>query len=109
MRRPHAFSRNTRMAAELIGLGVARARRERRWSQADLAQRAGIARSTLHNLESGDPTVSMGIAFEVATLLGVPLFASDADRLPELVERERDRLALLPVNVRPRAEVDNAF
>lgn len=109
MRRPHVFSRNTRLAAELLGIEVARARRERRWSQAELAERAGIARSTLHNLESGDPTVSMGIAFEVATLLGVPLFTAERDRLGDLVARERDRLSLLPAKVRPRAEVGNAF
>ena len=109
MRRPHVLSKNTLMAAELLGLEVARARRERRWSQAELAERAGIARSTLHNLESGDPTVSVGIAFEVATLLGVPLFTPEQDRLSDLVGRQRDRLALLPTKVRPRASVDNAF
>ncbi len=109
MRRPHVLSKNTLMAVELLGLEVARARRERRWSQADLAERAGIARSTLHNLESGDPSVSVGIAFEVATLLGVPLFTSEQDRLGGLLGRQRDRLALLPQRVRRRASVDNAF
>lgn len=109
MRRTPVISRNARMAAELLGLQIGRARRERRWSQAELAERAGIARSTLHNLESGDPAVSMGTAFEVATLVGVPLFTPEPDRLRGLVARERDQLALLPAKVRPRIEVDNAF
>jgi DNA-binding XRE family transcriptional regulator len=109
MRHTPAISRNARMAAELLGLEIARARRERRWSQAELAERAGIARSTLHNLESGDPAVSMGTAFEVATLVGLSLFTTEQDRLGDLVARARDQLALLPAKVRPRTEVDNAF
>jgi transcriptional regulator with XRE-family HTH domain len=109
MRRPHSYARPTQDAAELFGLQIARARRERRWTATDLAERAGIARGTLHKLESGDPTVGMGIAFEVANLLGIPLFGAERNELPRLVERSRDRLALLPANVRSRVEVDNAF
>ena len=109
MRRPHSYAKPTQEAAELFGLQIARARRERRWTANDLAERAGIARGTLHKLEAGDPTVGMGIAFEVANLLGVPLFGAGRDELPRLIERSRDRLALLPANVRGRVEVDNAF
>ncbi|MDA8359819.1 MAG: helix-turn-helix transcriptional regulator [Actinomycetota bacterium] len=109
MRRPHSFSRPTHHALELFGLEVGRARRRRRWTAVELAERAGISRTTLHKLEVGDPSVAIGTAFEVATLLGIPLFGADRAELPDLVARSRDRLSLLPTRVRQTAEVDNAF
>ncbi len=109
MRRPHSFSRPTCQALELFGLEIARARRQRRWTAVELAERAGVSRTTLHKLEMGDPTVAIGTAFEVATLLGIPLFGADRAELSDLVARSRDRLTLLPARVRQTAEVDNAF
>ncbi|MGH8980050.1 MAG: helix-turn-helix transcriptional regulator [Acidimicrobiales bacterium] len=109
MRRPHSFSRPTRQALELFGLEVAGARRRRRWTAVELAERAGISRTTLHKLEAGDPSVAIGTAFEVATLLGIPLFDADRAELSDLVARARDRLTLLPARVRQATEVDNAF
>jgi hypothetical protein len=99
MRRPHAYTRATLEAAELFGLEMARARREQRFTAAELAERVGI----------GDPSVGIGIAFETATLLGVPLFGAERKELPGLLARSRDRLALLPARVRQPPEVDNAF
>ncbi|MBA2317861.1 MAG: helix-turn-helix transcriptional regulator [Euzebyales bacterium] len=55
---------------------MARARRERRWTVAALAERAGISPVTLRKVEKGDPTVALGAAFEVATLLGIHLFGA---------------------------------
>jgi hypothetical protein len=55
---------------------------------------------TLRNIERGEPTTAIGVAFEVATLVGVPLFDAEADDLPVLRRRAEDRLALLPRTVR---------
>jgi DNA-binding XRE family transcriptional regulator len=103
------LTRTARMAAKLFGIEVARARRERGWTAAELAERAGISRSTLHKVESGDPSVALGTAFEVAALLNVMLYGVDRRDLTDLVARSQDRLALLPARVRKPVEVANDF
>ena len=106
----HAYSRTVRQVAELLGTQVRQARIERRWSVRDLAQRAGISAPTLLKVERGDPTVSLGTALDVATLVGVPLFFEDHRDLAGELARQRDRLALLPANVRQReSDVDDDF
>jgi transcriptional regulator with XRE-family HTH domain len=110
MRQPHTFSRATLEVARLLGLEIARTRRARRWTAADLAERAGISVVTLRKVERGDPTVALGTAFEVATLLGIPLFATSREELSALTARGSERLALLPARVRqPVAEAHDAF
>lgn len=110
MRRTHTFAPQTLDAARVLGLEVARARRERRWTLAELADRAGVSAVTLRKVERGDPTVALGTAFEVATLLGIELFGADRAGLADLVERGRDRLALLPARVRePAGELHDDF
>jgi transcriptional regulator with XRE-family HTH domain len=109
-KRKRAYSRIARQAAELLGLQIRQARVERRWSVRELAERAGISTDTLLRVERGDPTVSLGIAFDVATLVGVPLFHEDRPRLAREVARGRDRVALLPQRVRrPETPVDDDF
>jgi transcriptional regulator with XRE-family HTH domain len=104
MKRHRLYSRATIEAAQLLGALVAVSRRERRWSARDLAERAGITPPTLRKVEQGDPTVSVGVAFEVATLVGVPLFHEDGTRLTLDLDRTRDRAAVLPRRVRMRVD-----
>ena len=84
-----------------------------RWAYRDvieLAERAGISTNTLHKVEQGDPSVCLGTALDVATLVGVPLFYEDRSRLAEEAARSRDRAALLPQRVRQReGDLDNDF
>lgn len=96
-----AMSRPAVEAVRLLGVQVAQARRERGWTLAELAERAGVSPPTARKVEHGDPSVSIGIAFEVATLVGVPLFTADRAELSAMTDRSRDRLALLPQRVRP--------
>ena len=50
-------------------------------TQTDLAKRAGIGRNLLSRIENGEPSCEIGVVFEVAFLLGIPLFSeSDSDR-----------------------------
>jgi hypothetical protein len=56
----------------------------------------------LRNAERGEPTVAIGVMFELATLVGVELFGVPVAQLSSLSARERDRLALLPAHVYPR-------
>lgn len=109
-RKAHSYSPQTLDVARVLGLEIARQRRARRWTAEDLAQRAGISRSTLHAVERGAPTVAIGVVFEVAALLGMDLLGASPRELPALVERGRDRLALLPASVRtPAGDVEDDF
>jgi len=110
MPRPRTYSPYTLRATKLLGAQIRQARLERRWSSRELAERAGITRPTLHNIEAGEPTVGLGIAFECAALLGVPLFRDDPDRLSIDAEITRERLAVLGQQVRrPAREVNDDF
>lgn len=96
------YSRTASDAITLLGLQVRQGRVERRWTAEELSERAGVDRKTLLKVESGDPTVAIGIALDIASLVGVPLFFADRSRLVAEINRSADRIALLPPSVRPR-------
>ena len=102
------FSPVTLKAARLLGSRVTLARRERRWTLAELAERVGVSVVTIRKVERGDPTVALGTALEAATLVGVTLFHEDPVRRSLEVEAVQARLAMLPASVR-RAAVDDDF
>ena len=109
-RKAHAYSEQTLDTVRVLGLEIARARRARRWTAQELSVRAGISRSTLYAVERGAPTVAIGVVFEVAALLGINLLGASPRELPDLLERSRDRLALLPASVRTSAaDADGAW
>jgi transcriptional regulator with XRE-family HTH domain len=102
VRRSHTYSPQTLDAARVLGLRIAEGRRRRRWTQAELCERAGVSKVTLRNAERGEPTVAVGVMFELATLVGVELYGLPPGGLRDLAAREGDRLALLPAHVYPR-------
>lgn len=104
----HPLSPQTIAAARLLGARVQLARRVRRWTLQELAERAGVTAVTMRKVERGDPSVRLGVAFEAAALTGVPLFDPDPSRRRLEAERVDDRLAVLPRLVR-RREVDDDF
>jgi transcriptional regulator with XRE-family HTH domain len=98
----------TRAAVALLGAQIAVARKERGWTAAGLAERVGVQPQTIGRLERGEPTVALGVAFEAAVVVGVPLFAADEGELPALAAAARQRLALLPARVaKPPVVGDN--
>lgn len=100
----------TRNAARVLGMQLAAVRRRARRTTTDVAERAGITRQTLRRIERGDPNVKIGLIFEVATVLGVPLFGVQADQLPGLVAAGERDLALLPARIDVSApQVDSDF
>lgn len=103
------YSPQARDAARLLGERVQLARRERRWTLRELAERVGVSVPTMRKIERGDPGVGLGIAFEAAALTGVPLFHPDRSRLALEAARVEDRLAVLPRVVRKPTEVDDDF
>jgi transcriptional regulator with XRE-family HTH domain len=107
--RNRTFSPVTLQATKLLGSSIRLARRERRWTKQSLAERIGVSRPTLLRIENGDPSVGIGVAFEAATILGVPLFDHDVSRRSLEAARTDDRLALLPKSVRKTSRIDNDF
>lgn len=54
--------------------------------------------------------MTLGVAFDLATLVGVPLFYEDRAGLRAELARKRDRLTLLPQRVRePEGDLGNEF
>lgn len=56
---------------EQMGENVKLARKRRKLTAVQVAERAGIARSTLYLVEKGDSSVSMGAYFNVLRVLGL--------------------------------------
>lgn len=109
MKKPRSYSPMTIDAARLFGASVRAARLERRWSVEELAERVGVNHTTLRKVERGDLTVGLGVAFEAAALVGVPLFGPDEERRSIEAARLNDRLAVLPERARRPVTVNDDF
>lgn len=94
------YSQQSIEAAFLLGQQIKLARKERRWSESELAQRAGISRGTLQKIEKGDLSCAVGLVFELAALVGLALFGDDQVSVPVQLDRVKDKIALLPQRVR---------
>jgi len=108
--RSHSYSKQTTEAIRLLGRMIRLARKERKLTAEDVAERVGITRLTLRKIETGDPKVSIGLAFEAATIVGVPLFDLTPTSLRAEAERVEGKLALLPKHTHaPRKEIKDDF
>ncbi len=104
------YSLYNREAMTLLGNLIRTARKERRMTAQEVADRAGISRGLLQRIEKGDPKCEIGAAFEAATIVGVKLFDAEATTLTKHIRQTEDRLAFLPKSVRkPLKAVDDAF
>lgn len=56
---------------EQIGENIKMARKRRKLTMIQVSERADIARSTLHLIEQGSPSVAMGAYFNVFRVLGL--------------------------------------
>ena len=102
MSKARAYSKYAIEAEALLGKQIKLGRKQRKWTEQELAERAGIARATLQKIEKGDPGCAIGLVFEVAALVGVKLFDADEVTLAERHGRVDDRLAVLPKSVHKR-------
>lgn len=48
-------------------------RAERNWSQLDLAERLGVSRPSVNAIETGRHDPSLGLAFKLADVFGLPV------------------------------------
>lgn len=105
------YSRYTREAMQLLAAMIREKRLERRMTTQEVADRAGISRGLLQRIEKGDLKCEIGAAFEVALIVGVPLFGmEDEHALRAQREQTQARLALMPRSVRTaRRQVRDDF
>lgn len=111
MPRNRSYSRATRDALTVLGKLIRVSRAERKLKAQELADRAGISRTTLYNIEKGAPGPEIGIVFEVASILGIRLFDYDErSTLKGQMTRLDEKLTLLPKSVRHSVkQVDDDF
>ncbi len=100
MVKQRTYSKYAREAAVYMGEHIKLGRKQRQWSENNLAQRAGISRATLQKIEKGEMSCAVGLVFEVAALVGVELFESNSLPLVKQIEHTRDKIALLPKRIR---------
>jgi transcriptional regulator with XRE-family HTH domain len=79
-----------------MGLEIAAARKARKWSEDKLAERAGVSRGTVRRIEQGLPKTEVGVVFEIASLLAIPLFG---DKRRERLASAREKAPLLPKRI----------
>ncbi|MBX3689786.1 helix-turn-helix transcriptional regulator [Dokdonella sp.] len=104
------YSRTSQQALRLLGALLRAARIEKKMGTQALAERAGISRDLLRRIEKGDPRCEIGVVFELAAILGVPLFEPEPGALQRRRREVEDRLTLLPKAVHaPREEVKDDF
>jgi len=75
-------------ALRKLGEDIRAARRRRSIPTELMAERAFTTRATLHKIEQGDPTVSLGIYASVLFVLGM------TDRLRDLADSAQDKLGI---------------
>ena len=110
MAKQRAYSKYAREAALLLGQQIKLGRKKRKWSEQNLAERAGISRATLQKIEAGEMTPSIGLVFETAALVGVNLFEQDTQRLATSLDLTQSKIALLPKRIRKQKKaVDDDF
>lgn len=102
MRSAPSLPLSVKRALTKLGADIRAARLRRRISSAIMAERAFINRKTLHRVERGDPSVSMGIYATLLFVLGL------SDRVADLADVRSDEVGLqleeekLPQRVRQR-------
>lgn len=106
----HPLSPYAADAVNLLGQLLRKSRIEKRMTTTEVAVRSGISRGLLHRIESGDPGCAIGAAFEVAAVVGLPLFDAKESTLGHALEANREVMRLLPRSIRrQRTEVNDDF
>lgn len=97
-----------------LGMLISTGRKEKQFTQAELARRIGIGRMTVVRMENGAPEVAVGYYFTAAWILGLPILSwSDfagmraSSSVAAYLEKIREHL---PARVRTKkGEIDNDF
>ena len=104
------YSKSTLQALKLFASLIKVARKKHGWSEAELAERAGTTRPTIRKIEQASPVSEIGLYFEVAYLLGIPLLSSDSVEMTAIQDKLDLQLAVLPKRIdRAPSEVFDDF
>jgi transcriptional regulator with XRE-family HTH domain len=110
MTKLRTYSKYAQEAARLLGKQIKLARKQKKWSEKNLADRAGISRATLQKIENGEMTCAIGLVFEAAALVGLNLFEQDKIPLSISIENVSNKIALLPRRIKSETKaVDDDF
>ena len=101
MNKVEALSTTARRSIEVLGAEIQLMRRQRGWSEEELARRLGSSRKTVRAIESALPTVAIGYVFEAAQLVGIELFGGGG-AISERLSKTRTHLELLPKHMHTR-------
>lgn len=101
------FTRYAAEAAELLGVLIRSERISRKMSVLELAARAGVSRGLVQRIEKGELSCSIGVVFELAAIVGLPLFDADNRKLGDELHTRKHILSLLPQKVKLRKLVVN--
>ena len=96
-KKERTYSVLAKEASRLLGAEIKLARKQRKWSESDLAERVGITRVTLQKIEKGDMTTAIGLTFEAAYIVGLDLLGSEETSL-----NDRGNLALIHATLLPQ-------
>ena len=99
------YSKVTKAAVQLLGQRIRLGRKNKRWSEQLLAERAGVSRTTVQKIERGEFGSAIGLAFELAVLVDVPLFEPELGQLKGHLVRGQELLVLLPKHTHPKKRV----
>ena len=94
------YSSRVSQALRLLASLIKAARKRKGWNESELAERCDTTRGTIRKIEQGNPGTEIGLYFEIANLLGIPLLAEDSDDLSQLQKRVDLELSVLPQRVR---------
>jgi len=92
-------SRATKSTISYLGNLIILARKERGFSQAELAERLNVSRSLIQKIESGNTKVSIGSVFEACFVLGIPLMGCDKEQIDNLSRMLSYMNKLIPDNI----------
>ncbi|RMB02025.1 helix-turn-helix transcriptional regulator [Eilatimonas milleporae] len=99
-KRLRRYTKITESAVALLGELIQLGRKRRGFSEAQLAERAGVSRATIQRIEKGSMTSEIGLVFELAGLVGIPLFGDLDGSIESTRESTRNKIALLPSRIR---------
>jgi DNA-binding XRE family transcriptional regulator len=103
-----------RHAIKELGMLIVTGRKEKQFTQAELAERVGVGRMTIVRMEHGAPEVAIGYYLTAAWILGLPILSWNDfagmranSTVAAYLEKIREHL---PARVRTKkVEIDNDF
>jgi ribosome-binding protein aMBF1 (putative translation factor) len=100
-------SRATKNTVSYLGNLIRLARKERGFSQTELAERINVSRSLIQRIELGNTKIQIGAIFEACFVLGIPLMGCDKEHINNLSRMLSYINRLLPADIPNKNNVVN--